>query len=247
MKNLVFNMSIKWRNIIAFLAILILFAQSTEMNATASSRTGTENWEILQHQLSRNRQFIAFEIISRYELPGDEAPMNGQYRTIIKKVLSEGEQLRELSEKTREGDVGVKMGAMNFGIADRFANHPEELFPTATSVDLVGREQRDGEDYIILKIRTLFSKKGNFPLTAKIWILEKNSHPVRVEGVIENVSLPGVKNISFTVKYDDDENGRSFPSEITISYPINIFFHHGKIFFQHTLSSWRNVVQRSQL
>ena len=208
------------------------------MHTMAHAQERNDPWLHLQNHLAKNKPFIASEITSRYELPGDDSPTRGTYRTIIQEPSNETEPTRTLSPITKEGELGLKMAAMNFGIAEKFANHPAELFTPYSSVEVLGQENRKGTELIVLQLRSRFSKKGNFPLTAKIWMTGDN-HPVQVEGTIENVPLPGVKNVSFTINYADDENGNSLPKDVVVSYPIKIFIHSGTVLFHHTLSAWQ--------
>ena len=53
--------------------------------------------------------FIAYEISSRFELPGDSGPIAGQYKTIVKPTSLKGEPLRALPEQTEAGALGIKM------------------------------------------------------------------------------------------------------------------------------------------
>lgn len=208
----------------------------------AKAETAAKQWGLLQTHLSMNKTYIAHEIDSRYELPGDSVPVAGKYKTIVDPNYRQDEPRRILSEPTEAGAVGMKMAPMEFGMGAQWANRPDELFSEVTSIEFITNEQQDGESYSVLRVRTHLTR-GNAPVTAKIWVNEKNSRPLRVEGIIEKVPLPGVKQIHFTVTYRADADGRSLPREVTVTYPISIFFHSGVVLFQHNLSDWRRTSQ----
>jgi hypothetical protein len=204
----------------------------------ANAQERNDSWLKVQNHLERNKQFIAHEIISKYELPGDDSPLQGTYRTIVKEELELSDPTRKLSPITNESELGMKMAAMNFGIAEKLANRPAELFTQYSTIEFLGHEKGNGTELNIFQLHSKFSKTGEFPLTAKIWVNQEN-HPVKVEGIIEKMPLPGVKNVYFTIKYEDDRNGNSFPKDIVVTYPIKIFIYSGTVFFQHILSSWK--------
>lgn len=54
----------------------------------------------------------------------------GGYTTIAQSALLNGEPVRAQSGPSQEIDLGMKFAVMSFGLQDRFANHPAELFPT---------------------------------------------------------------------------------------------------------------------
>lgn len=205
---------------------------------SANAQDLAESWAQLQEQLGRNKQYVARDIATRYDLPGDDARVIGSYRTTIISTGTDGQPIRALAEQTTQGTTGLKLAPMAFGIAENIANRPYELIATAAPVDIAGQETLDGRRCLIINIAGRFSTKGRFPLNAKIWIGESDSHPIRIEGSIDKISMPGISKIDFRIDYQDSQDGRSLPKQISISYPVKIFFHTGYVAFRHDIAAW---------
>lgn len=205
---------------------------------SAKAQDLAESWARLHEQLGRNKQYVARDITTRYELPGDDAAVIGNYRTTIISADTNGEPMRALAEQTTQGTTGLKLAPMAFGIAENIANRPHELIGAAAPVDIAGQETLDGRRCLIINIAGRFSTKGRFPLSAKIWIGGSDSHPIRIEGSIDKISMPGISKIDFRIDYQDSQDGRSLPKQVSIAYPVKIFFHTGYVSFRHDLAAW---------
>lgn len=218
--------------------MLILAISISTFSSVGIAQTPEVSWAKMQAILAANKTLTAREINSKYEIPGDSGKVSGSYKTTIAGHDGNGRPVRSLSETSKDAEEGMKMAALDFGIAHQFANYPAELFPTAASYRLVGTEQVNGEPSSIIKIHAQHSKK-NLPVTANVWISERNSRPLRVEGWLEKIPIPGVKKVNFSIKYAIDQAGRSLPLEVTVAYTISLFFHTGDLYFSHRLADWQ--------
>lgn len=192
----------------------------------------------MQQQLKKNDGLIAYEIASNFELLGDSAPEVGQYSTRVRQLDRNGMPLRELVNTGKESADAYKMDALSLSLAAYAANRPEGFVSSPTSIVRSGDENINGESTSVYEVKGLIGK-GNLPVLAKIWIEQKTDAPVRIEGTIEKLPLPGVKNATFLLLYATNESGLVLPSAFQLRYSISMLFKTGQVAFQQTLLDWK--------
>jgi hypothetical protein len=195
-------------------------------------------WDRMQQRLEKNDGLIAYEIASNFELLGDPAPEVGQYSTRVRQLDQHGIPLRELASDDKESANAYKMDALNLSLAAYAANRPEGFVSSPTSIVLVGDENVDGQPTSVYEVKGRIGK-GNLPVLAKIWLNQKTDAPVKIEGIIEKLPLPGVKNATFILWYSTNDSGLVLPSAFQLRYSISMFFKTGQIAFMQKLSDWK--------
>lgn len=215
--------------------LVILLASPMFAMAQSSSQLA---WDRMQQQLEKNGGVIAYEIASNFELLGDSVPEGGQYSTRVRRLDQNGMPLRELASEGKASVDAYKMDALSLSLAAYAANRPEGFLSAPTSVVLIGDEQINGESTSVYEVRGRIGK-GNLPVLAKIWVQQKTDVPVKIEGTIEKLPLPGVKNATFLLRYATSETGLVLPSAFQLKYSISMLFKTGQVTFQQTLSDWK--------
>lgn len=195
-------------------------------------------WDRMQLQLKKNDGMTAYEIASNFELLGDSAPEVGQYSTRVRQLDQNGTPLRELASDDKESADAYKMNALSLALAVYAANRPEGFLSSPTSMVFIGDEKINGESTSVYQVKGGIGK-GNLPVLAKIWIEQKTDAPVKIEGTIEKLPLPGVKNATFLLQYAHSESGLVLPSVLQLKYSISILFNTGQVSFQQKLSDWK--------
>ncbi|RZT09917.1 hypothetical protein SAMN05216319_1637 [Duganella sp. CF402] len=195
-------------------------------------------WDRMQQQLKKNDGLIAYEIASNFELLGDSAPEIGQYSTRVRQLDQNGIPLRELDSSGKESADAYKMDTLSLSLAAYAANRPEGFVSSPSSIVLLGDENVNGKPALVYEVKGRIGK-GNIPVLAKIWIEQTTDAPVKIEGTIEKLPLPGVKNATFLLQYATSESGLVLPSEFQLRYSISMLFKTGQVAFRQTLSDWK--------
>jgi hypothetical protein len=195
-------------------------------------------WERMQQQIRKNAGVIAYEISFRFELWGDSESEAGQYSTRVLQLDSKGVPQRELVLAGNDSKAAYKMDALSLTLAVHAANRPEEFLSSPWSIVFVVNENIDGELASVYEVKARVGK-GNFPVLAKVWIGQKNGAPIKIEGTLEKLPLPGVKSAAFVLRYASGDNGLTLPSALQIKDSISLLFHTGQVSFQQKLMDWR--------
>lgn len=210
--------------------------------SVANAQATDATWALFQTHLQANKGLVAHEIVSRFEVPGDNGRISGAYKTSIQRWDASGEPVRGLAEQSEDGRAGLRIAPLSCSIADKLADHPEELFQSLESLIYLGDQELQGTVWSVMQSRSRLPR-GNAQVHAKVWLNPRTGQPNKVEGVIEQVPMPGVKSINFTLKYAADAEGRSLPLDVTVHSTIALFFHSGSVSFTQELGKWR---RRSQ-
>ncbi|MYN19534.1 hypothetical protein GTP81_22585 [Rugamonas sp. FT107W] len=201
--------------------------------AAARGALAAEPWQQLETQLHRNAGLVGNEIATSFELPGDDAPDTGAYRTHILRGEKDGTPARSAPE-----DAGAaKKSVLALGIAERFANHPEQLLQAPEAIVPLGATTIGQRALSLYEVRSRFPN-GKAPVTAKIWLDPASGELLKVAGAVTGIPMPGVKTVYFTVLYRADGEGRSLPATLTVDYTVSMFFHTGKIHFAQEFANW---------
>lgn len=220
----------------AALAAAILLALNTASAAPAED--AKTQWEKTNSILLKNSGQVAARITTEFEMPDDDGVRKGAYITLMERAAIDGVPKRPLYEPSPNGDFGIKMAALNFGVAEALANQPEILFHMIESVESGGRVEIDGVACEILAI-TSRTRSGQKPVTARVCTDPTSGAPRQVDAIVHGTPLPGVSRVTMKITYGLDR-GFSLPRSVSVSYPIAIFFHRGHVTFSHTLESWRS-------
>ncbi|MES2163920.1 MAG: hypothetical protein V4476_22400 [Pseudomonadota bacterium] len=199
----------------------------------ARSACATDPWTLVQAQLQKNAGLVGNVIASTYELPGDDAPDTGSYQTHIQRWEKNGTPIR----MSPDGSEPPKKSALALALAERFANHPDELFQTPESMVALGAASIDNRALSLYEVHGRFIN-GKLPINAKVWLDPASGALVKVAGAVTSAPVPGVKSIHFTLLYRTDSEGRSLPAKLTLDYSVNFFFHSGKILFAQEFVDW---------
>jgi hypothetical protein len=218
-------------------AVFIMCALSMNIPA-ATAQVQPFGWEAIETALSKNGGMVAAEISSSFQVPGDDGPVSGSYKTRIRGWDKNGIPTRMLDGDGVNSSRAYKMEALDLSFATRIANHPEELFQRPDSMTLLGEETAEKKVVSIYEVRTRFTK-GSRPVTAKIWMEHASGTLVKVEGVMEKMSLPGIQSANFSLSYRSDQAGHNLPAALKVNYTISIFFHTGQVEFSQQFSDWQ--------
>lgn len=218
---------------------LILCSALVFAPSLAKAQVPMQAWSQMQQQLARNQGFIARQIDSAFELTGDASPQVGQYSTRVHHVDKNGKPVRELIASSKEAAQAYKMDAMSLSLGVLAANRPEEFLLSPSSIVFVRDEAFDGVAASVYEVKTSVGK-GIYPTVAMIWVRQKDATPIKIEGVIDKLPLPGIKKAQFVLRYATASNGLTLPGAIQINYAVSIFFQSGKVSFLQTFSDWGN-------
>jgi hypothetical protein len=195
-------------------------------------------WDRMQQQLKKNDGVIAYEIASNFELAGGSAPEVGQYLTRVRQLDQNGIPLRELASDGKQSVDAHKLDALSLSLAVYAANRPEGFVSSPTTIVFIGDENIDGKPASVYEVKGRVGK-GDLPVLAKIWIEQKTDAPVKIEGTIEKLPLPGVKNATFLLQYAPSDSGLVLPSAFHLRYSISMLFQAGQVEFLQKFSDWR--------
>ncbi|MYM97488.1 hypothetical protein [Duganella vulcania] len=205
--------------------------------AIAAEQSQSEPWSLIERQLHKNLGLAASEITSAFELPGDDGPVAGFYKTHIQQWDKNGTPIRSLLRGDESNERSYKRATLDLSLATRFANHPETLFQRPDLAVTLGTEQLNNRMLDIYEIRSRFTN-GTLPITAKIWFDPTNGTLIKVIGTIRDMPVPGVKSANFILTYNTDKDGRSLPAKLQVDYTISLFFHTGKVLFSQEFLRW---------
>jgi len=194
-------------------------------------------WTQVQQQLARNQGLIAYQIDSAFELTGDAPPEAGQYATRVRQLDKNGKPVRELIASSKEATQAYKMDAMSLSLGNLAANRPEEFLLSPSSMVFVRDEEIDRQAASVYEVKASVGN-GNYPAVAMIWVTQKDAIPIKIEGVLEKLPLPGIKKARFVLCYVTGAHGLTLPASIQINYAVSIFFQDGKVSFLQKFSDW---------
>lgn len=207
---------------------LLFFCLAATRGALAA-----DPWQLLETRLHKNAGLVGNEIATHFEMTGDDAPDTGAYRTHILRWEKDGTPARSAPD----GAGNAKKSALALGIAERFANHPEQLFQTPEAIVPLGAATIGQRALSLYEVRSRFPN-GKAPITAKLWLDPASGELLKVAGAVTGIPMPGVKTVNFTVLYRADGEGRSLPATLNIDYTVSMFFHTGKIQFAQEFVNW---------
>jgi hypothetical protein len=217
------------------LRFLIVVGAMTVAGACLAQQSSSV-WDTFERTLGRNAGLGAHEIAVTYEVPGDSGPQVGSYTTHVGRWDAKGNPDRVL---VKGGEKTYAMARLDLSIAEHIANHPEALFEQPYSIHRSGDETIDGQVFAVYEIQSRFVQ-GTKPVKARLWMARESGAIYKVEGILLEVGLPGVKTADFVLQYAPDAQGRSMPATLELRYTISIFFHTGEVSFKERFADWRS-------
>jgi len=211
----------------------MLSAALVSSPAFSTEQAPRQVWDGMRQQLSKNTGLIAYQIATSFEAPGDDGPETGQYSTRVNQLDKEGNPLREHVAGDKKS---YKFDAMSLSLAILAANRPEEFLLSPSTMVFIRDDMVDGEAASVYEVKSSVGK-GTYPVLAQVWI--RQGMPLKIDGVVEKLPLPGIKKAAFSLLYTTGENGLSLPKSLQVNYTISIFFHTGQVSFQHNFSDWK--------
>jgi hypothetical protein len=205
------------------------------ISTLAKAEMPMQVWNQVQQQLARNQGLIAYRIDSAFELTGDAPPEVGQYATRVRQFDKNGKPVRELIASSKEATQAYRMDAMSLSLGNLAANRPEEFLLSPSSILFVRDETVDGLAASVYEAKT---SVGKYPAVVMIWVMQKDATPIKMEGVLEKLPLPGIKKVQFVLRYATGLHGLTLPASMQINYAVSIFFQEGKVSFSQKFSDW---------
>ena len=208
------------------------------MMASAHANTDDKAWkQYLEYSQSRPK-VVATKMATAYKIPGESAPDVGSY-TSERVVPAEGDKPQWVMVDKSKASANMQKGMrLDMSLAAKFAENPNDVLEPPSSVERVGTEKVGGVEWVILKAQTRL-KGSKPPFTAKVWVHPVTGQPLKMEGLLENVPIPGSRNVRFSVSYDQAGAAAVLPKLVSLHYDFSIMFQKGEMDFAQELSGWK--------
>jgi hypothetical protein len=200
--------------------------------ASPMSKAGPADplWLAATETLRASRDLVASEV----EFNNVVTDADGKRLDTIRKTTKlsgwrDGEPVRTTVKMVDTEKTGLSELKFESGIA----NHPEEALLDATNIVRAGPGTLDGKTAMLFQLTGIRRKR---PFTAKVWIDEASSLPLRADYAFKDV--PMTKSMNVSVRFGRDGQARWLPLKVDIDVTVSAMFHQFRVQSAQQLSNW---------
>lgn len=211
------------RFLLVFLCLLL---------ASPMSKAGPADplWLAATEALRAARGLVASEVESRTVVTDED----GNTLDTIEKSTKlsgwrDGEPVRTTVKMVESQKSGLGELKFEWGIA----NHPEQALADADSIVRAGPAVLDGKTAVLFHVAGTQRKR---PFTARVWIDEASSLPLRADYAIKGI--PMMKSMTYSVVFGRDGQARWLPLKVEAEALVSVPFYQLRMRSAQRLSNW---------